>query len=199
MKPRRLTGPFSLTIALVSALVLSAPALANVGTVSFAGSALGGQEITGTFTLDHFDVKTPLNYPGVFVSPPQPHLVAVGTVTGQSSFFSSGVLTTVPFDDAPFVWVNLTVTASCGDSATVTFDQITGADYVGFGPISGLPLWDPSVPIPVWNPDVHWGVTATNPLVLTGNGGLACAIAQAVSHDHLSAEAKTLNALLRRQ
>jgi hypothetical protein len=199
MKPRRLTGLLSLLVALVSALALSAPALADVGTVSFAGSAFGGQEITGTFTLDHFDVKIPLDYPGVFVSPPQPHLVAVGTVTGQSSFFSGGPVTIVPFNDAPFVWVNLAVGATCGDSATVTFDPITGADYLGFGPIRGLPLWDPSVPIPVWNSDIHWGVTATNPLVLTGNGGLACAIAQAVSHDNLTVEAKTLNALVRQQ
>src|ERR1051325_11296278 len=104
MKPRRLTGLLSLLVALVSALALSTSALADVGTVSFAGSAFGGQEITGTFTLDHFDVKIPLDYPGVFVSPPQPHLVAVGTVTGHSSFFSGGPVTIVPFNDAPFVW-----------------------------------------------------------------------------------------------
>jgi hypothetical protein len=197
MKPR-LTRPLLFLIAIASAMVLSASARAEVGTVSFSGDALGGQIITGTFTLDHFTVKTPLDYPGVFVSPPQPHLVAVGAVTGQVTDPFGNLLLT--FDDAPHVWVNLSVAATCRrDTATVTFDQISGSDYVGFGPIYGQPLWDPSVPIPVWNPDIHWGVTAANALVLTGNRGVVCAIAQAVSRDDLSLEATLLNMLSPRQ
>jgi hypothetical protein len=192
----RLTGPLLFVIAVASAMVLSASARADVGTGSFSGEAIV-QTITGTFTLDHFAVKTPLDYPGVFVSPPQQHLVAVGTVTGQVTVPPGDIWLT--FDDAPFVWVNLSVAANCGGSVTVTFNPIGGSDYVGFGPIYGQPLWDQSVPIPVWNPDIHWGVNAEAPLVLRANGGLACAVAQAVGRDALSVEATTLNALLRQQ
>jgi hypothetical protein len=199
VKLHSLKGVLSLLVAFSGALLLSAPAVGDVGTVSFSGAALGGQEITGAFTVDHFAVTTPLDYPA-YLRPPQPHLVAVGTATGRSSFFSTPppVVTVVPFD-AGFAWVNLTVAAVCGDSATVTFGRITGLDYRGIGPIYGLPLWDTTVPLPIWNSDVHWGVTATDPLVLAGNPGLPCAIARAVAHGNLAVEATTLNALLRQQ
>jgi hypothetical protein len=196
MKPRHLVGGLVFVIALASALALAASVRADVGTVSFAGSGIGGQEITGTFTLDHFTVKTPLANPAL-VNPPVPQLVAVGTVTGESTFFSVGGLITVPFEDAPFVWVKLAAAASCGDSATVTFGDILGSDYVD---LHSQPLWDPGVPPPVWNASVHWGVTVTStPLVLSGNGGLACTIAQAVSRGDVLVEARTLNSLLRQQ
>ena len=185
-------------LALAPASALPAPVHSDAATVSFSGAAMGGQLITGTFSLDRFEVKTPLNYSAFGGYRPQPQLVAVGTVTGNTSSYTPGSgVTVVPFEHAPFVWVNLTVAARCGDAATVTFEPITGLDYLGIGPIYGQPLWDPTVPAPVWNSDVHWGVDAANPVVLTGNPGLPCAIAQAVSHDNLRVEATTLNALLR--
>jgi hypothetical protein len=181
------------------AFALPAPARSEVSPVSFSGAAMGGQLITGSFTVDRFEVETPLDYSGLGARQPRPQLVAVGAVTGESSFLSpgGGAVTHVPFDNAPFVWVNLTVVATCGDAATVTFDQVGGSDYVGFGRAYGLPLWDPTVPIPVWNSDIHWGVEAADPLVPAGAPGLPCAIARAVSHGNLPVEATLLNALLR--
>jgi hypothetical protein len=182
-------------LVVVGALAVSGPALADVGTVSFTGENFT-QEISGTFTLDHFAVETIL-LQDLFVEPQPPKLAAVGTVTGQVTDPFGDILLT--FDDAPFVWLNTSVAAACGDGVTVTLDQILGSDYTT---LHGEWLYGSSVPIPVWNGSVHWGVNptdATKTLELTGNGGLACAIGQAINRNDLEVEARLLNALLRQQ
>jgi hypothetical protein len=182
-------------LVIAGALAVSGRASADVGPISFAGEGVA-DAITGTFTLDQSTVKTPIDYG--FVVPPQPHLVAVGTVTARvTSLYTGETVFTVT--DAPFDWVELSVAATCRGSVTITFDEITGGDYLL---LHGEPVWDPSVPMPLFPegfPSRFWYVDAQAPLVLTGNRGLACAIAQAVNRDDLSAEATSLNALLRQQ
>lgn len=193
----RISRVFLLVVLVMSVLTISARALADIPAVSFTGNDSAGRTFTGTFVLDHFTVKTPLNLPQL-VNPPTPQLVAVGSVSGVlTSFSPPGGLTSMPFAQAPFVWVKLTIAADCGQSVLVTFGDIGGSDYVS---LHGQDLWDPSVPLPVWNPDVHWGSTVTNPLVeIARNGGLACAINRAIGRNDLSIEARLLNILLARQ
>jgi hypothetical protein len=178
-------------VALLVALALGGPAATATQPVTFEGTDFNSV-LAGTFSLDHFEVKAPVLFPGF---PVPEALVAVGTVTATKSF-GPPPITTLTYSDAPFDWVFVTVSATCGGATTVTFDPIGGSDYVAFIP-RGEPLWDPSVPIPPWSGDVHWGVTASDSLTLDGNGGLSCAVARAVQHGQLRPLAATLNALLR--
>jgi hypothetical protein len=173
-------------------LVPAASAASATHTVPFEG-ALIDRAFSGSFTLDHFEVKTPI-HPLQLAQVPAPTLVAVGTVT---AVVEPPLAPPVTFTDAPFVWVNLAVSATCGGDTTVVFGPLSGADYVGFGPIYGQPLWDSSVPIPPWSADVHWGITATSSLTLSNNGGLSCAIAHLNRPAQLRALAAALNALTR--
>jgi hypothetical protein len=195
MNLRHLRRVLLFVVVVATTLVVPGRASADVGPISFAGEGVA-DAITGTFTLDQFTVKTPIDYG--FVVPPQPHLVAVGTVTAQvTSFFTGETVFTVT--DAPFDWVELSVAATCGGSVTITFDEITGGDYLL---LHGEPAWDPSVPMPLFpegTPSRFWYVDAQAPLVLTANGGLVCALARAVAHNDLSVEATTLNVLLRQE
>jgi hypothetical protein len=183
------------SIATAAVLVLAAPASAASPSVPV--EAVGIHYVLdGSFTLDHFDVKTPLSYP-VFVNPPTPHLVAVGTLSGVIT--ADFPPTVQRFSDIPFVWVNVSVVSSCGGEVRLSLDRIGGSDYVGFGPIYGQPLWDDSVPIPFWDRDVHWFVpVAPAPIELAANRGLACAAAELVAHGNLNALAATLNSAVRR-
>ncbi|HEY6785065.1 MAG TPA: hypothetical protein VI159_08935, partial [Gemmatimonadales bacterium] len=165
-------------LVVVAALVASAAAFAAAPvaraaspTISFAGE---GRIYTfsGTFTLDHFAVKTPINT--YFDGTLQPHLMAVGTVSGTviSPFGSAAT-----FTDQPFMWVEVTVSATCGGNITLTLNPLNGTDYAGG--IGGAPplFWDSSVPLPPWDSGVHWGMTSpATSVTLTSN--LACAVAR---------------------
>jgi hypothetical protein len=175
-----------------AALAVRSTAAASPSSVSFTGGGIG-YDVSGTFTLDHFEVKTPVSFPNLPTYVPSPRLVAVGTVTATRVGGPGGIFRE-SYTNAPFVWVNLSVNATCGGSVDVSFDPVGGSDYVGFGPIGGLPLWDPSVPLAPWDGSIHWGMSSAGGLTLSGPTGLSCAVARVGS---LVAQAKTLNALLR--
>lgn len=184
--------------------------LAAAGAVVAAGSraAVGGPQVTftgggvaydlaGTFTLDHFEVKTPLSFPDVLpLYHPAPRLVAVGTTTATET---PAFTTPTTWTDVPFVWVNLGLTAVCGGAVRAQFDAVGGSDYTGFGPIGGRNLWDDSVPLAPWDSSVHWGMESVSPaFTLTGTRGDSCAVAQLAGKPKtLAALAGALNRMLR--
>jgi len=165
--------------------------------VSFTGSMCCSFSIDGTFTLDHFEVKTPLNLP-FLISPPAPRLVAVGTVTASRvDDLPDSVPTT--WTNAPLDWVNVSVSARCGGSVTVNLNGINGGDYFAYI-VSSDSLWDSSVPLVVWDPgDVHWFVAASSSVTLAGTNGTSCSAARlARSPETLTALANVLNLALRK-
>lgn len=188
-------------VATVAALLVFAAlagrtaAAAGSGSISFAGDGIG-YDVSGTFALDHFEVKSPVSFPDVPSYVPSPRLVAVGTVTATRVGGPGGTLRD-SWTNAPFVWVNLSVNATCGGAVNVSFDPVGGSDYIGFGPVGGRPLWDQSVPIAPWDQTIHWGTTSSGSLTLGGAPGPACAVAHATGAGSLVPLAKTLNAALR--
>lgn len=184
-------------------------ALAAVGAVATAGSsaAVGGPQVAftgegavytldGTFTLDHFAVKTPRSFPDLLPDyHPGPRLVAVGTADATQTYPFGPAST---YADTPFVWVDLGVAATCGGAVKVQFNLVDGSEYTGFGPLGGQNLWDGTVPLPAWDGTVHWGMLTTSPaLTLPGTRGDSCAAAQlARSPKTLTALAGALNRLL---
>ena len=179
-----------------AAFAVRSTAAGSPSSVSFTGSGIG-YDLSGTFTLDHFEVKTPVSFPSLPTYVPSPRLVAVGTVTATRVGGPGGIFRET-YTNVPFVWVNVSVSAACDGSVGISLDPVGGSDYVGFGPIGGQPLWDQSVPLAPWDSSIHWDASPGGSLTLSGPAGLACAVAHAAeSAGSLVPQAKTLNALLR--
>jgi hypothetical protein len=158
--------------------VAAAGSKAAVGApqVSFHGSMCCSFSIDGTFTLDHFEVKTPLNLP-FLSSPPVPRLIAVGTATVTRTDDLPGSEPTT-WTNAPLDWVNVSVAASCGGDVTVNLDELNGGDYFAYI-VSSDSLWDSSVPLVAWDPgDVHWSASAANAVTLHGTHGTSCSVSR---------------------
>ncbi|MGZ4333354.1 MAG: hypothetical protein ACXVRJ_03680 [Gaiellaceae bacterium] len=150
----------------LATLVLAASTTAAAPPASFSGDGIA-YDLAGTFTIDHFELKTP-----VAVAGPR-RLVAFGTTTAvKTPAFGPGVQA---FDDVPFAWVDVSVSATCHAAVVVSLGSIGGDDYVSF--VGGAPIYDASVPVPPWDSSAHWEIGATS-VTLPAARGQSCAIAR---------------------
>ncbi len=175
----------------LAALAAPATASASISTADFSGSGLA-YDFSGTFTLDHFEVRAPaaINLDGLSVPPGAPRVVAAGTVTGSKTFAFGGVVT---FTDAPFTWVRVSVSGSCS-GIDVQLAKLDGSEYVG---LHGE-VYFPDLPFSPWGgPFRQWGILEAGAIHIIGNTGLMCASARLSAADAPpQALATVLNRLL---